>query len=193
MITRALLAAILSLSLTTSALAGFDEGWAAYERGDYATAYEEWLPVAEQGNATAQANLGSMYNNGEGVAQDYAAAMNWYRLAAEQDNASAQVNLGSMYGNGHGVPQDHAEAVKWYRLAAEQGNASAQFNLGLMYGNGEGVAQDYIQAHMWYNLAAARGDEIGRKNRDILAKRMTPADISKAQRLAREWLEKHGE
>ena len=38
---RALLAAILSLWLTTSAWAGFDEGQAAYERGDYATALEE--------------------------------------------------------------------------------------------------------------------------------------------------------
>ena len=47
--TRALFAAVLSLWLTTSAWAGFDEGFAAFERGDYATAVEEWLPIAEQG------------------------------------------------------------------------------------------------------------------------------------------------
>ena len=46
---------------------------------------------------------------------------------------------------------------------------------------------------MWYNLAAAKESELGRKNRDITAKKMTAADISKAQRLAREWFEKHGE
>ena len=69
--TRALFAAVLSLWLTTSAWAGFDEGFAAYERGDYATALEEWLPVAEQGDASAQYNLGLMYYNGEGVPQDY--------------------------------------------------------------------------------------------------------------------------
>ena len=63
--TRALLAAVLSLWLTTSAWAGFDEGLAAYDRGDYATAFEEWLPIAEQGDAAAQANLGVMYANGE--------------------------------------------------------------------------------------------------------------------------------
>ena len=62
-----------------------------------------------------------------------------------------------------------------------------------MYYNGEGVPQDYVQAHMWFNLAASKRNENGRKNRDIIAKKMTPADISKAQRLAREWLEKHGE
>ena len=109
-------------------------------------------------------------------------------LAAEQGKASAQHNLALMYDNGNGVPQDYAVAVKWYRLAAEQGKASAQSNLGVMYANGEGVPQDYVQAHMWFNLAASKGNENGRKNRDIIAKKMTPADVSKAQRLAREWL-----
>ncbi len=154
---RALLAAVLSLWLATSAWAGFDEGLAAYKLGDYATALEEWLPVAEQGNAPAQSNLGLMYHKGQGV------------------------------------PRDYAEAAKWYRLAAEQGNANAQSNLGFMYSNGEGVPQDYIQAHMWYNLAAARGNEVGRMNRDFIVNQMTPAAIIEAQRLAREWLEEHGE
>ena len=98
--TRALFAAVLSLWLTTSAWAGFDEGVAAYNRGDYATAFEEMLPIAEQGDANAQFNLGFMYDNGEGVPQDYAEAVRWYRLAAEQGNAFAQVNLGVMYANG---------------------------------------------------------------------------------------------
>ena len=55
----------------------------------------------------------------------------------------------------------------------------------------EGVLQDYVQAHMWFNLAAALGSKKAIKNRDIAAERMTPADISKAQRMAREWLEAH--
>jgi TPR repeat protein len=62
-----------------------------------------------------------------------------------------------------------------------------------MYNKGQNVPQDYIQAHMWFNLAAAQGNETGRKNRDLVAKQMTPADISEAQRLAREWLGEHGE
>ena len=78
-------------------------------------------------------------------------------------------------------------------MPAEQGFASVQNNLGVKYYKGEGVPQDYIQAHMWSNLAAAQGDENGRKNRDMVAKKMTAADISKAQVLAREWLEEHGE
>jgi hypothetical protein len=43
------------------------------------------------------------------------------------------------------------------------------------------------------NLAASKGDEDGRKNRDMVAKKMTPTQIAEAQRLSREWLEKHGE
>ncbi len=104
----------------------------------------------------------------------------------------AQNSLGFMYDNGQGVPQDYAEAAKWYRKAAKQGEAIAQTKLGFMYGKGRGVPQDYVQAHMWYNLAALRfppGTDraIPVKNRDIVAKHMTPAQIAEAQRLAREW------
>ena len=104
--------------------------------------------------------------------------MKWYRMAAEQGYHEAQANLGNLYNFGRGVAQDYAEAVKWYRLAAEHGHAHAQTNLGYMYDNGKGVAQDYIKAHMWANLAAAKCSERGRKNRDIIAKQMTAADIS---------------
>ena len=85
---------------------------------------------AEQGDATAQNNLGAMYHQGQGVAQDYAEAVKWFRLAAAQGLAAAQSWLGSMYEQGQGVAQDYAEAVKWFRLAAAQGDAAAQSNLG---------------------------------------------------------------
>ena len=78
-------------------------------------------------------------------------------------------------------------------MPAEQGFASVQNNLGVKYYKGEGVPQDYIQAHMWLSFAAVQGHELGRNNRDIIAEKMTSADISKAQALAREWLEEQGE
>ncbi len=114
------------------------------------------------------------------------------RVLAEQGRYGAQYNLGFMYSNGQGVPQDAAEAVKWYRKAAEQGDADAQNNLGVMYDKGRSVTQNYVQAHMWYNLAAAglppgEDRDLAAKGRDIVAKRMTPAQIAEAQRLAREW------
>ncbi|MBU6433918.1 MAG: sel1 repeat family protein, partial [Nitrospirae bacterium] len=99
----------------------------------------------------------------------------------------AQHNLGLMHAKGEGVPRDFKEAVRWYRLAAEQGEARDQGNLGLMYAKGKGVLQDYVLAHMWFNLAAEQGEKVASDLRDSLAKKMTPAQIAEAQKLASEW------
>ena len=96
-----------------------------------------------------------------------------------------------MYQNGKGVPEDHGEAFRWYRLAADQGVADAQLNLGVMYGNGYGVIQDYTRALMWWTIAASQGQGTAGKNRDIVESKMSLADVSKARKLAREWMEKH--
>ena len=125
------------------------------------------------------------------MTQDYKEAVKWYRLAAAQGNASAQFNLGLMYKDGRGVTQDDKEAVKWYRLASAQGHVDAQYNLGFMYKDGRGVTQDYASAHMWWNLASSAGDADGAKNRDIVAKLMTPQQIEKAQDMARACQEKN--
>lgn len=168
----------------TAAAQDFDVGLAAYEAGDHASALREWTPLAEQGDAWAQHSLGVMYAKGPGMPQDYAEAAKWFRLAAAQGDAGAQTNLGVMYANGQGVPQDHAVAVKWSRLAAEQGEVYAHYNLGVGYERGQGVPQDFITAHVWFNLAAAKGYEAATERRDSIAARMTPADISEAQRRA---------
>ena len=147
---RTLATVFLCLMLATPAWAGFDEGAAAYERGDYAMALREFRPLAQQGHAHAQFYLGSMYDKGQGVARDDAKAVKWYRKAAEQGLAEAQFNLGYMYTNGRGVPNDDAKAVKWYGKAAKQGFARAQFNLGIRYSIGLGVTQDNAMAAKWY-------------------------------------------
>ncbi len=169
------------------AYAGFDEGKVALDRGDYARAYKEFKPLAEQGDVQAQYNLGVLYHNGTGVPQDYAEAVKWCRKAAEQGDARAQSDLGAAYHKGEGVQQDYVEAAKWIRKAAEQGIAQAQYNLGLMYLNGQAVPQDFVLAHMWYNLSAAQGISEAQKMRDILVKYMTPSQVAEAQRLARKW------
>ena len=103
----------------------WDKAIAAYNNGDYATALQEWRPLAEQGNARAQNNLGAAYDYGEGVPQDYAEAVRWYRLAAEQGDALGQSNLGLMYKNGLGVPQDFVMAHMWFNLASANGHENA--------------------------------------------------------------------
>jgi TPR repeat protein len=99
------------------AYAGFDEGMAAYDRGDYAKAYKEFKPLAEQGDADSQFYLGVMYDFGRGVSQDYIQAMKWFRRAAEQGDDEAQFELGWAYANGKSVPQDFIQAYMWFSLA----------------------------------------------------------------------------
>jgi len=117
--TRLIAAAVMLVALAAPAWAGFDEGLAAYKRGDYATALHEWRPLAEQGYA------------------------------------------------------------------------DAQYNLGLMYHSGKGVPQDFVRAYMWFNLPLGKDHDAATEARDDVAKRMTPAQIAEAQRLAREWWERH--
>ena len=165
----------------------YQDGWDAYDRKDYKTAYKLWKPLAEQGNVLAQSNLGFMYYEGRGFPKDDKEAVKWYRLSAEQGLAIAQYNLGLMYDNGLGVPQDYKEAVRLFRLSAEQGYANAQYNLGQMYYKGQGVLQDYKEAHMWFNLSGSNGRKVAIKYRNIVEKRMSPSQIEKAQEMARNW------
>jgi TPR repeat protein len=118
-------------------------------------------------------------------AGDYARALREWRPLAEQGDMKAQFNLGRMYHAGNGVPQDYITTVAWYLKAAEQGDAQAQLWVGVMYAFGMGVPQDYETAHMWYNLASRNGDADGSRYRDGLAAKMTPENISEAQRRAR--------
>jgi uncharacterized protein len=128
------LCGLVLLVAVQGASAGFAEGLAAYERGDFATALAEWQPLAEQGDDSAQYNLALMYRNGQGVPQDY---------------AQAQYNLGYMYDNGQGIPQDNAEAYALFSIAAAAGNKHAV------------------------------------KGRDIVAKKLTPEALQKAQARAK--------
>lgn len=87
---------------------------AAVQAGDYAAALQEWRPLAEQGGANAQFNLGVMYLNGGGVSQDYKEAANWYRKSAEQGDSQAQTNSDFMYLQGYGVLQVNSLAHMWF-------------------------------------------------------------------------------
>jgi len=114
---KKLLTLLLLCSLSILAYADFDSALAAYDAGDYETAFKEFLPLAEEGNDEAQKSLGYLYIQGLGVAQDYGEAFKWFRKAAEQGNAGAQETLGFLYREGLGVTQDYAESAKWYRKA----------------------------------------------------------------------------
>jgi uncharacterized protein len=161
------------------------DGLAAYERGDYLAAYRLCLPWAQKGNRDAEFLIGLMYANGQGVRQSYAEAAQWYQDAAQN-------NLGQMYAGGRGVRRSLAQAATFYWRAADQGNHRAQYNRAVAYGDGKGVEQDYVRAYMWFTLSAAAGwdpevHDKASKERDDLAKEMTPAQIAQAQAEAASW------
>ena len=147
-------------STRVSISADFQKGYDAYQRGNYLAAVSEWEPLAKQGDARAQNNLGFMYESGRGIPQNDEAAVRWYMHSAKQGNAFAQYNLGVSYDEGIRVIQNFKTAVKWYRLAAKQEHAGAQNNLGVMYQNGLGTGTplDNKTAMKWYRLSAEQGN-----------------------------------
>jgi hypothetical protein len=117
--------AVLLPICTAPAWAGFQEGTAAYNNGDFQTAMNEWLPLAQAGDAQAENAIGALYDNGLGVASDEAEAFRWYSLAADQNFPLAMRNIGTMYATGHGVPYNLAQAQQWLGRAAGAGDQVA--------------------------------------------------------------------
>ena len=137
----------------------------AYSKGDFQTAITYLNPLAEQGDAAAQYNLGFLYMKGKGVPQDIKMVIKWYTKAAKQGYANAQFNLGLLYELGQDVPRDYKMAIKWYTKAAEQGQLKAQNNLGHMY---KGVLQDNKMAFKWYAKAAEQGNAVAQFNLGLM-------------------------
>jgi len=122
---------------------------------------------------------------------DFVKAMNEWRPLAEKGVAAAQFNLGLMALDGQGMPQDYAEAARWFERSADQDYTKAQLNLGALYGVGKGVKRDYVQAYKWLNLCSAKGDQKCIAQRDLVAKKLKPAQLVTAQRLSTEFKPKN--
>ncbi len=114
----ALLTALVLAAPTQSSLAQSRSGISGADRRERPVSARRLWIRAEQGDARAQALLGFMYANGQGVPRNHAMAARWCELAAEQGNATAQHLLGLMYDKGQGVPQDDVLAHMWLNLAA---------------------------------------------------------------------------
>jgi TPR repeat protein len=77
-----------------AAFAGpWEDGMAAYNRGDYVPASRVFRTLAEQGNAKAQNVLGVMFRKGEGVPKSPPRAHMWFSLAAARGDAKAKAEL----------------------------------------------------------------------------------------------------
>ncbi len=149
---------------------GFILGWQAYDQGRFAEALKIWLPLAEQGNADAQINLGIMYDYGNGVEVNTEIAAAWYLRAAKLGHVSAQFNLGQMYLQGRGVKQNTNQGIHWLQQSAQQGLAIAQYNLGVLYAEGKRIPIQYNDAVKWFYQAGLSFMEEGNleKSRESL-------------------------
>lgn len=113
---RLILAAALLLPLGVSA--GYEEGVAAYNRGDYQQAIAEIEPLAEQGNSDAQYFMGTLFHYGYGKKRNEAQAATWFRKAADAGHAQSQYYLGIINEKGEGVPRDLVAAHMWFNISA---------------------------------------------------------------------------
>lgn len=152
------LLAVLAVALVQEVTAGsFADGYAHYRAASYDKAFDIFKPLADAGDAKAQAALAIMHEQGQGVPVDKAKALKWLKQAAKQGIAIAQHDLGVKYYQGKDVPRDHEKAFLWWRRAAENGIVQAQFNVGLSYVRGLGQQRDDTKARQWFQKAARQG------------------------------------
>lgn len=176
--------ALLALLLTSPAQGqgDFETALRAYHSSRFRVARKLWLPLAEAGDARAQYYLGEMHSAGMGVPRDYARAVNWYTRASDQRHTKAQTRLGYLLLKGLGVPRDPEQAFKHYLSAANAGDLQGQYKLGFLFAEGLGVAADPVQAYKWWSAAASMGDPDAADERDRIAKRLTPEQITRARK-----------
>jgi TPR repeat protein len=174
--------ALLVMVLSPARAGDFEDGKAAYDRGDYTTALRLWRPLGEQGDAAAQYGMGELYANGWGVPLDIPEAVAWLRKSAEQGNGAAMLALGVVHGAfGPNIAPDavqtNIQSYMWFTLAAS-------------YFPPDDKRDQLVEM----TFSGRHRDEIVEEilvNRGMVAAAMTPSQIEEAERLASEWLTAH--
>jgi len=165
------LGALLLPALPSLAFAGFSEGQRAYAKGNWRMAYDEFLPLAVEGNARAQFYIGQIcdptnldrigvtYKAGEQILQKHKTALRWYLKAAKQGHVQGQRQAGIFFKYG----QLYRNAFKWLKRASEAGDGEAQYQLGIMYHYGMGMPRDDKKAAKWLALGGPNMSEYKQK------------------------------
>ncbi|HEX6740486.1 MAG TPA: tetratricopeptide repeat protein, partial [Sphingomicrobium sp.] len=146
----------------------------AWQKADYSAAVTIWRPLAEQGDADAQFNLGQAYRLGRGVPIDLGAAQIWFERAAGKGHLDAQTTLGLLlFQNGN-----HTGALRWLKAASDKGEPRAMLVYGTALFNGDSVPQDPVLGYAYISRAAAQGLDAAK---DTLAQldRILPLDDRK--------------
>jgi len=149
---------------------------------------DKLIEKAERGEASAQADLGLLYDYGKEVPQDYKKAFELYEKSALQGYAKGQAYLASLYYEGNGVSQDYKKALEWVEKSTLQGNVIGQNFLGRMYCEGKGVPQDYKKAFELHEKSALQGYANAQMRLAFLYYEGT--GVSQDYKKAFEWIEK---
>ena len=169
-------AAVVLGSMAPASAQTVNAGIEAWQHGNYSAAVGIWRPLADQGDADAQFNLGQAYRLGRGVATNLALARSWLEKAAAQGHVDAETTLGLLlFQNG-----DQPVALKWLKLAAEASEPRAMLVYGTALFNGDSVTQDPIGGYAYVYRAYASGLPAAKEVMDQLNKLMNAADKQKA-------------
>ena len=155
-------------------------GIEAWQKADYSAAVAIWRPLAQNGDADAQFNLGQAYRLGRGAPIDLGAAQIWFERAAGKGHIDAQTTLGLLlFQNGN-----HAGAVRWLKAASDKGEPRAMLVYGTALFNGDGVPQDPLQGYAYVSRAAAQGLPAALDTLDQLNRMLPVEDRKKGVALA---------
>jgi hypothetical protein len=119
---------------------------------------QDLIAAADAGDPSAQVELGTLYETGDGVEQDERAAAEMYARAAMQGHPAGATYLGECLLYGRGTAENQPRAVEWFRAGAEGGFPLAMHYLGECYTEGYGVAVDLEEAVKWYRQGAELGN-----------------------------------
>ena len=146
---------------TTSGPSVLADAHEAMRKEDYETALSIIRPLAVDGNAEAQYELGEAYYFGRGTTRDYAEAVRWYRAAAEQGHVMAQLNLGKLFPKASGIEIGPEERLRWLGSAADQGNGDAFHELATWVFRDQRDRQEAERSFTWCSISAELGNGRG--------------------------------
>jgi hypothetical protein len=217
--THRLLAWVIGLAMVAGAAIGLSLAFGTGQPKPAASApptmttQAQWLQrAAASGESSAQYELAMRFRSGEGVERNDTEAVRWLRESARQGNGDAQYELGNAYADGRGIERDPINAYACYVLAGANGNSASEQALkfltpklsgpqigevrdtvGQMYLEGRGTPVNLVAAYTWFSLADVAGNADGQRQKQVLASKMSRAQVTAAERRASDWLRRHGQ
>ena len=147
--------------------------------------FKERMQAAERGDAQAQFDVGTCYEEAKGTKPDPAAALKWNRKAADQGHPAAAFNVGLAYTTGSGTERNPSTAASWYKKAAYGGHVFSQFVLANHYTSGTGIEKNLTEAYALLNIVIGKADGttvvMAQKNLAGIEKEMSNAEIEQGK------------